>query len=109
MKTSWRDDFQQQINAHILEYEAQCLLLGDSLDFDKALTDISRNKYPCAREGWAYASWLAAIKWTRQRISEGRSPTEISRIDWKKFDREKRTQARKQPVICIDENQLKLF
>jgi len=109
MKTSWRDDFQQQINSHILEYEAQALLLGDRPDYEKALTDISRNKYGCSRVGWAYASWLAAIKWTRQRLNEGRSPTEISRIDWKKFDNKKRVRERKRPVIHVNENQLTLF
>jgi hypothetical protein len=83
---SWRDTWQDLIASHLLEYEAQALLLGDRLDFDKALTHISRNKYPASRTGWAYSSWLAAIKWTRQRINEGRSPSEISRIDWKQFD-----------------------
>lgn len=84
-------------------------MLCDRLDYGKALTDISRNKYPAARVGWAYASWLAAMKWTRQRLNEGRSPSEISRLDWKVFDRNNRSKEKIKRVIQPQENQLTLF
>ena len=101
---SWRDTAQDAIACFLLETEAQCLLLGEPIDLQKALCEISKSKYPFAwKGGHAYKSWLAAIKWTKQRVEQGLSPSEISRIDWKSFDRENRSKGE------VDPNQLTLF
>lgn len=89
MSKRWRDKAQSAVICHLLEYEAQALLLDEPIDYLQALKDISKNKYPFAwKRGHAYKSWLVAIKWTKERINEGRSPSEISRIDWLKFNRD---------------------
>lgn len=100
---SWRDKSQVIVTSHLLEVEAQAILLGDDIDLIAALTEISRDKYPFqAKKGHAYKAWLAAIRWTKARLDDGWNTRQFTITYWRSWD----LKDRRSPVT---ENQLNLF
>ena len=58
MTASWRDGARDIVQSLLLEYEAQCLLLGEPLN-KKDFTKLLRDRYPWgARAHHPYQSWL---------------------------------------------------
>ncbi len=89
-QSSWRDRSQALVSQKLLEYEAQQLLIDEPIDYQDALTQMSRHEYPFSwKGGWAYTSWLKAIRWTKARCAEGWDATDVVRTDWRWWERSK--------------------
>jgi hypothetical protein len=61
-KTSWRDRAINAIATALLEYEAQCLLSGETIEGIAAKKWISKERYPFGfREYTPYRIWLVEV------------------------------------------------
>ena len=71
-RLTWRDAAIHRIANALLEYEAQCLLLGDAIDGKSAKKWISKERFPFGfREYTPYRIWLQEVAKIPYFISTG--------------------------------------
>ena len=78
-RLTWRNAAIHRIANALLEYEAQCLLLGDAIDGKSAKKWISKERYPFGfREYTPYRIWLQEVAKIVLKLSQIPNKSAIS-------------------------------
>jgi len=100
-RLTWRDKAIRSIANALLEYEAQCLLMGESIEGKSAKKWISKERYPFGlREYTPYRIWLQEVAKIPYFISTGWPAT--SYLGWRNGLSKRRKRS-------VSDGQLSLF